>query len=161
LRELVPLLTDSEPLVQREAVQGLVFNGSAEAATILINALHSASGRARQTLVTELTSIRDPKAAPIFCHVVRTLNYGKLPQVYFAAVEALGTFTEPDAVDALKSALYRGEWWAPLRTRNMRAAAAAALRRIGTPPALEVLRAAAASGGRGTRSAARAELAQL
>ena len=160
LRELVPLLTDSEPLVQREAVQGLVFNGSAEAATILINALHAASGRTRQTLVTELTSIRDPKAAPIFCHVVRKLNYAKLPQVYFAAVEALSTFTEPDAVDALKSALYRGEWWAPLRTRRMRAAAAAALRRIGTPPALDVLRTAAASGSRGTRSAARAELAQ-
>ena len=160
LRELIPLLTDSEPLVQREAVQGLVFNGSAEAATILINALHSASGRTRQTLVAELTGIRDPKAAPIFCHVVRKLNYAKLPQVYFAAVEALSSFTEPDAVEALKSALYRGEWWAPLRTRRMRAAAATALRRIGTAPALDVLRTAAASGSRGTRSAARAELAQ-
>ena len=31
LKELIPLLTDSEPLVQREAVQGLVSNGSDEA----------------------------------------------------------------------------------------------------------------------------------
>ena len=161
LRELIPLLTDSEPLVQREAVQGLVFNGSAEAATILINALHSAAGRTRQTLVNELTSIRDPKAAPIFGHVVRKLNRQKLPQVYLAAVEALGMFGDADAVDALKTALYRGEWWAPLRTRKERAAAAAALRRIGTPQALEVLRAAATSRNRGTRAAARASLTQV
>jgi hypothetical protein len=161
LRELIPLLTDSEPLVQREAVQGLVFNGSPEAAAILINALHTASGRARQTLVNELTSIRDPKAAPIFCHVVKNLNYVKLPQVYLAAVEALSTFTEPEAVDALKIALYRGEWWAPLRTRTARAAAAASLRKIGTPQALDVLKAAAAHGNRGTRAAAREGMAQL
>ena len=161
LRELIPLLADSEPLVQREAVQGIVFNGTREAAMILINALHSATGRARQTLVNELTSIRDPKAAPIFCHVVKNLNYSKLPQVYLAAVEALGTFADPEAVEALKLALYRGEWWAPMRTRSARAAAAASLRRIGTPQALDVLRAAAAKGSRGTRAAARAGMAQL
>lgn len=161
LRELIPLLTDSEPLVQREAVQGLVFNGSAEAATILINALHSAGVRTRQTLVNELISIRDPKAAPLFCHIVRNLNRHKLPQVYFAAVEALGTFADPDAVEALKTALHRGDWWAPLRTRRARAAAAVSLRRIGTPQALDVLRTAAIRGSRGTRVAARAGLSQL
>ena len=161
LRELIPLLTDSEPLVQREAVQGLVFNGSAEAATILINALHTATGRTRQTLVTELTSIRDPKAAPIFAHIVRKLNRQKLPHVYMTAVEALGMFGDADAVDALKTALFRGDWWAPLRTRKERAAAAAALRRIGSPQAFEVLRVAATSGSRGTRAAARASLAQV
>ena len=32
LKELVPLLADTEPLVQREAVQGLVMNGTDEAA---------------------------------------------------------------------------------------------------------------------------------
>ncbi|MCA1650026.1 MAG: HEAT repeat domain-containing protein [Acidobacteria bacterium] len=32
LRELIPLLTDSEPLVRREAVQGLMLNGSPQAA---------------------------------------------------------------------------------------------------------------------------------
>ena len=161
LRELIPLLTDSEPLVQREAVQGLVFNGSAEAATILINALHSSTGRTRQTLVAELTSIRDPKAAPIFAHVVRKLNRQKLPQVYMTAVEALGMFGDADAIDALKTALFRGDWWAPLRTRKERAAAAAALRRIASPEAFEVLRVAATSGSRGTRAAARASLAQV
>ena len=48
LRELIPLLTDSEPLVQREAIQGLILNGSDEAAAILLNALQGrAAGRGR------------------------------------------------------------------------------------------------------------------
>ena len=45
LKELVPLLADSEPLVQREAVQGLMLNGTKEAAVILLNALTAAKGR--------------------------------------------------------------------------------------------------------------------
>ena len=56
LKELVPLLTDSEPLVQREAVQGLMMNGSDEAAAILLRALTTATGRTRETLVSELLS---------------------------------------------------------------------------------------------------------
>ena len=103
LRELIPLLTDSEPLVQREAVQGLVLNGSDEAAAILVQALATVSGRARQTLISELTSIRDRRASPLFCYLVRNLNRSKHSQVYLSALDALGTFATPDAVDALKS----------------------------------------------------------
>lgn len=158
LRELIPLLTDAEPLVQREAVHGLVLNGSDEAAAILVKALDTVSGRARQTLVSELATIRDPRASPLFCYLARHLNRSRHPQVYLSALEALGAFAEPEAVDALKLALHRGEWWAPLRTRRSRSAAAASLRRIGTPQAVDVLQTASASGSRGTRSAARAQL---
>jgi hypothetical protein len=161
LRELIPLLTDSEPLVQREAIQGLMLNGSDEAAVILLNALNASSGRARQTLVTELTGIRDPKAAPLLCYLVRTLKRSAHPRVYLAAIESLGTFGDPASVEALKNALRAGEWWAPVRTRRLRAAAAAALRRIGTAPAIDALRSISTSGSRGARIAARAELAQL
>ena len=45
LKDLIPLLNDSEPLVQREAVQGLVMNGSEEASRLLMQAITSASGR--------------------------------------------------------------------------------------------------------------------
>jgi hypothetical protein len=160
LRELIPLLTDSEPLVQREAVQGLVLNGSNEAAAILVQALGTVSGRARQTLITELTSIRDTRASPLFCYLVRNLNRSKHAQVYLSAVEALGTFADPDAVDALALALHRGDWWAPLLTRKARAAAASSLRKIGTTHAVDVLKAASTGGSRGARAAARAQLAQ-
>jgi hypothetical protein len=161
LKELIPLLTDSEPLVQREAVQGLVLNGSDEAAAILVNALGTVGGRVRETLVAELTGIRDPRASPLFIYLVRHLDRSKHAPVYLAAIEALGTFGDPDSVDALKLALHRGDWWAPVRTRRARAGAAAALRKIGSAQALDVLRSASALGSRGTRGAARKELAQL
>ena len=161
LRELIPLLVDNEPLVQREAVHGLVLNGSDEAGKILLEALGKVAGRARQTLIAELSNVKDRRASPVLAYLVRHLNRAKHPQVYLAAIEALGTFGDPAAVDALKAALYAGDWWSPVRTRAARTAAAASLRRIGTPGAVDTLKAAAQGGGRGTRAAARAELTQL
>jgi hypothetical protein len=161
LKELVPLLTDSEPLVQREAVQGLVMNGSQEASAFLLRALTSATGRTRQTLVSELVSLRDERVAPFYAYLIRHLPRRTLPQLYVAALEALSSFGGADSVEALKFALHQGEFWAPMRTRRVRAAAAAALRRIGTPAALDALRAASSGGPRGARVAARGELAGL
>jgi HEAT repeat protein len=160
LKELIPLLTDTEPLVQREAIQALVLNASDEATAILMRALATASGRSRDTLVNELVSTRDERSAPLFCDLVRQVDRRAFQQVYLAALTALGNFGGPDAVDALTYALHQGQWWAPLRTRRLRAAAAAALRRIGSPPALAALQKASTKGPRGVRAAARAELAR-
>jgi hypothetical protein len=161
LKELIPLLTDAEPLVQREAIQGLLLNGSDEASGILLRALATASGRSRETLVNELLSTRDERAAPLFCYVVRHVDRGKFQQVYTAALTALGVFGGPDAVDALTFALRQGEWWAPLRTRRFRAAAAAALRRVGSPQAIDALESASGNGPRGVRAAARDALREI
>ncbi|HEX5475977.1 MAG TPA: HEAT repeat domain-containing protein [Vicinamibacterales bacterium] len=161
LRELQPLLTDNEPLVQREAIQALVLNGSDAAADILMAALTATTGRPRQSLMTELATMRDERAGPLFCYLLRHLDRKAFPAVYLGAIEALGAFGGPDAVEALKEALQHGELWAPLRTRRTRAAAARALRKIGTTAAVETLREASSRGPRGVRSAARAELARL
>jgi HEAT repeat protein len=161
LKELLPLLTDTEPLVQREAIQALILNGSDAASQLLLQALASTTGRPRQSLITELGTTRDERAAPLFCYLVRNLDRKALPAVYVGAVEALGSFGGPDAVEALKDALQHGDWMAPLRTRRMRAAAAQALRRIGTAPAIAALREASTKGPLGARSAARAELKRL
>jgi HEAT repeat protein len=160
LKELIPLLTDTEPLVQREAVQGLVLSGSDEASRTLLQAITSAAGRSRKTLLNELTGMRDERAAPLFSYLVRNMDRRKEQQLYLSAVEALGTFGGPESVDALKFALYQGDWWSPMNTRRLRAAAAQALRKIGTTAALDVLREASSRGARGVRSAARAELAR-
>jgi HEAT repeat protein len=48
-----------------------------------------------------------------------------------------------------------------MRTRRARTAAAHALRRIGSPPAVEALRQASARGSWGVRAAAKAELAHV
>ena len=158
LKELIPLLTDTEPLVQREAVQGLVLAGSDAASRTLLQAVMSASGRSRETLLKELTGMRDERAAPLFSYLVRHMDRRKAPGLYLSSVEALGASGGPDAVEALKFALYQGDWWSPVATRQLRTAAAQALRKIGTAPALEVLRQAAERGSRGVRAAARAQL---
>ena len=51
LKELQPLLTDTEPLVQREAIQALVLNGTDAASQILLEALTTTQpgGRARRS----------------------------------------------------------------------------------------------------------------
>jgi HEAT repeat protein len=161
LRELQPLLTDTEPLVQREAIQALMLNGTDAASQILLQALTQTSGRPRETLIGELAGMRDERAGPLFCYLVRHLDRKAFASLYVGALDALGSFGGPDAVEALKDALQHGDWKAPLRTRRARASAARALRRIGTGPAVTALREASARGPRGVRSAARAELKQL
>jgi hypothetical protein len=161
LKELIPLLADHEPLVQREAVQGLVLNGSDEAARILLDALTKATGHTRQGLVKELIAIRDERAAPLFCYLLRHLDRRRLQQVYLAAIDALGASGGPDAVEALKFALHQGDWWAPFTTRRLRGAAAQALRQIGTPAALDALRESSEHGPRGVRAAAKTELERM
>ena len=161
LKELQPLLTDTEPLVQREAIQALVLNGTDAAAQILLQALTTASGRPRATLIGELSSMKDERAAPLFCYLVRHLDRKTFPAVYLGAIDALGSFGGPDAVEALKEALHRGDWLAPMRTRRTRAAAAQALRRIGDTAAVAALRESSSRGPRGVRSAAKAELKKL
>ena len=158
LKELVPLLRDAEPLVQREAVQGLMMNGSKDAAEILLSALGGARGKTRETLLAEVLKMRDQRAAPLFGYLVRQMDRRQFPQLYLTAIEALGQFGGADAIGALKSALHAGAWWAPLSNRRYRVAAAHALNRIGTPEALAVLRAASSTGGFGVRRAARTEL---
>jgi hypothetical protein len=161
LRELQPLLTDAEPLVQREAIQALVLSGSEAASHILLSGLNATSGRPRESLLNELISMRDERAGPLFCHLIRQLDRRKFPVLYASAIGVLGSTNIPEAVEALKDVLRQGDWWAPLRTRRTRAAAARALRLIGTPAALDALRDASARGSWGVRSAARAELGQV
>jgi hypothetical protein len=161
LRELQPLLTDSEPLVQREAVQALVLNGSDVASQILAQGLNSTSGRPRATLLSELLALRDEKAGPLFSHFIRQLDRRKFPVLYVSVIDALGSSKSPETVAALQDALKQGDWWAPLRTRKTRAAAARALRVIGTPAAIEALRDASARGAWGVRAAARTELGHV
>ncbi len=104
-------------------------------------------------------SVRDERATPLFVYILGHVDHrGALAPVYLRAIESLGALRDPSGVEPLREALYKGEWWAPRRTAALRNAATAALARIGTPEAFAVLDEAVASGSRGVRSAARAQL---
>lgn len=161
LAELAKMLDDAEQNVQREAVRAIAVIGTDEAYRTLHDALSGGTPRQRDAIVGALGSMRDERALPLFCHMVRTDEYRRtMIGAYQAAVDGLAAVGGPEAVKALSEAMARGQWWAPFRTATIRRSLAVALRRIGSPAALEALADAAEHGGRGVRSAAREQLAR-
>jgi hypothetical protein len=160
LPDLTELLDDNEPQVQREAVRAILNIGTDTAFKILQEALTNGTPRSRDAIMQSIGSVRDERATPLFVYILEHVDHrGTLGSVYVRAIESLGALRDPAGVEALRAALYKGEWWAPRRTAALRAAAAAALARIGTSEAWSVLDDAVATGRRGVRTAARAQLA--
>jgi hypothetical protein len=159
LPDLTELLDDAEPVVQREAVRAILKIGTDQGYRILEQALASGTPQSREAIMQALGSPRDERAAPLLVYILEHVDHrGALGWVYARALELLGQLRDPQSIDALRSALYRGEWWAPRRSASLRRAAAAALARIGSSDAVAVLTEASERGSRGVRVAARAQL---
>jgi HEAT repeat protein len=159
---LVKLLEDDEAQVQRDALRAIMQVGTDEAFAALQHALTAGPTRTREAIMHAAGTLRDGRAAPLFAFIVRQGKHtGEHESFYRAALDALGHLgvSSELTLQALAGALYRGEWWAPVRTRRLRAVAARALRTIGSSEAIAVLEGAATHGGRGVRAAARAALA--
>jgi HEAT repeat protein len=158
LIELATMLEDADPQVQREAVRAIVHTGSPEAFSVLQRAL--ARGDAGDGILQELLGMRDDRVVPLLCSVLtRQIPRGPAVETHAQILEALGGFGDhADSARALREVLHRGQWWAPLRTAALRKAAAAALRRIGTPATLGILEEASRTGSRRVRSVARAHV---
>ena len=160
LPDLTELLDDSEPQVQREAVRAILIIGTDAAYRILEQALASGTSQSRDAIMQSIGMVRDERATPLFAYILGHIDHrGGLAPIYLRAIESLGALRDPGGITPLRTALYKGEWWAPRRTSALRTAAATALVRIGTPDALAVLDEALARGSRGVRSAARTQLA--
>jgi HEAT repeat protein len=154
------MLGDAEPAVQRDTIRAIVEIGTEEAYALLEQQL-LADGPGRDAMLRQLMGLRDEKAIPLLCHVLRhTSPRGKTMQMHASIVTALGNFRgNAQALGTLEEILYRGWWWAPRRTSMLRQAAAEALRRIGTAESFAVLEQAASRGGGGVRRAVRPHLA--
>ena len=161
LAELRHLLTDAEPLVQREALRAIVSVGDERAYQVLTSVLAEGPTRQRVALLQQLTSQRDERAVPLCRCLLTHLDHRARSEVHVAAIEILGAVGGEDTVAPLRDALYRGEWWAPFRTRALRGTAARELRRARVPAAQQALRDAAAQGSWGVRVAARRQLAKI
>jgi hypothetical protein len=160
LPDLTELLDDNEPQVQREAVRAILNVATDAAYRILEQALTTGTPQSREAIMQSISLVRDERATPLFAYILGHVDHrGLLAPIYLRAIESLGALRDPNGILPLREALYKGEWWAPRRTGALRAAAAAALGRIGTPESLAVLDEAVSQGSRGVRSAARAQLA--
>jgi len=159
LPDIAELLDDGEPQVQREALRAILNVGTDAAYELFTRSLAQAAPRSRDALMQALSGVRDERAAPLLFYILRHLEHrGPLAPAINRAIQSLGMLRVGGATEPLVEILYRGEWWAPRRTAALRAAAAAALARIGTRDAIAALEQAAASGSRGVRAAARAHL---
>jgi hypothetical protein len=159
LAELATMLDDRDPKVRRDAVRAVAQLGTDEAFAELQRALLAgvASGR---TIGQQLTDLHRDSAVPVLCYALsHSEARGPLVDVHTQIITTLGGLGQhPESIQVLQGALYRGVWWAPLRTAAMRKAAAFALRRIGSPEARSVLDEAKRQGSRGVRNAARASM---
>lgn len=160
LPDLAALLDDAELAVQREAVRAIVQIGTDEAYGTLGQALKSGP-RTRDAIMQVLASTRDERAAPLFVYILQHTDFSRsLESVFLGAIEGLGKVGgDADSVAALRTLLYRSNWWAPFRTARLRAAAASALRATGSELANQALEEAVNDGPRGVRRIARTALA--
>jgi hypothetical protein len=159
LPELVSMLNDADPQVQRESIRAIVQIGTNNAYAVLQRALVTKNAT-RETVLQELLGLRDDKASPLLCYVLKqTQPSGRFLKVHLDMIDALGALRgHPESIRTLKHVLYSGSIWTPFRTAALRRAAASALKRIGTPEATAVLDEAIAKGSRGIRSAAREQV---
>ena len=159
LPELVSMLNDADPQVQREAIRAIVQIGTNNAYAVLQRALASKSAT-RETVLQELLGLRDDKAAPLLCYVLKqTQPTGRFLKVHIDMIDSLGNLRgHPESIRTLKHVLYSGSIWTPFKTAALRRAAASALKHIGSDEATAVLDEAIAKGSRGVRKAAKAQV---
>jgi len=159
LPELVSMLNDADPQVQRESIRAIVQIGTNNAYAVLQRALVSKSAT-RETVLQELLGLRDDKAAPLLCYVLKqTQPTGRFLKVHLDMLDALGNLRgHPESIRTLKQVLYSGSIWTPFKTAALRRAAAAALKHIGSAEATAVLDEAMAKGSRGVRNAVKTQV---
>ena len=162
LHELTVMLSDADPQVQQDSIRAIVQIGTKEAYGTLERACAS-SVTTRDMVVRELVSLRDPKTIPPLCNVLTSSEpTAAVAALHEAIIEALASLrAHPESTAALRTALHRGTWWAPVRTSRLRHAAARGLRRLGSDEARAALEEAAREGSRGVRKVALDELTSM
>ena len=142
------MLNDADPQVQRESIRAIVQIGTNNAYAVLQRALISKSST-RETVLQELLGLRDDKAAPLLCYVLKqTQPTGKFFKVHHGHDRRARQPARPSRVDthAASTCCTAAASGRRSRPRALRRAAASALKRIGSAEATAVLDEAVAKG---------------
>lgn len=149
---LQALLRHSDPRVLPEVVGALAAIDHPSAARALHTALRAATGPAREAIVQALVARRDRRVVPLLARVLdESAALGQDFEMTLQTIDAIASFQDDRALAPLASLARRRSWLAPRRTRRLRERAVAALQRIGTTSARDLLERLRATGDRQLR----------
>ncbi len=133
---LLDALHDANWTVRSGAARALGMIGDPASIPALLDGLHDADSQVRSTVALALRAFADPSAVPALMDALRDAAWW----VRRNAAEALGKIGDPSAVPCLIERLADTEKPYSSDSRRVCDAAAEALRKIGTPEALEAVR---------------------
>lgn len=141
LKGLGKALSARDMLVRLAAVQALGKTNSPEAAPALLPALTDHNPSIRRAAIAALGDLKSVEAVPELARLaLRSLGlFARVAGDQLEAVCSLGKIGGGQAIQALSRTLKRRTLFAAARMDEIRLAAAAALKRIGTPECLDVL----------------------
>jgi hypothetical protein len=138
--QLSPMLAHEDLRVRRETVRALTKIGGRSAEGTLLAILQSEDQETRRQAILSLGALKCTAALPALLELAtRRDGKGRLLDEKKEAVNALGQIGSSEALPQLKTILKRRRFWFGSRDDELRAAAALALGKIGSPDALALL----------------------
>lgn len=128
--------THPDPTVRMDAVRHAAQIGGRGGVRILLDTLGDADRLVRRAAIETLGRLGDPAAVPF---LARVLNESGDEDLQLEAVTALGRIASHEALPALTAVLQRRQLFSGKRLLRLKTAAIAAVGRIATPAAREVL----------------------
>ena len=138
--QLIPMLAHEDIRVRRETVRALTKIGGRNAEGTLLQILASEDQEMRRQAILSLGALKCTAAVPALLDLATQRDgKGQRRDEKKEAVNALGQIGSSDALPQLTAILKRRRFWFSSRDDELRAAAALALGKIGSPDALVLL----------------------
>jgi HEAT repeat protein len=153
---LQPLLRGGDARVTQAAVRALSNIDDPSAARSVHTVLRAVTGDMRQAVVAALVAERDPRVVPLLGRILDESDpTGADHAIVLETLGAVAILGGDQAIPAVDRVMRRTKWFARHRLRTIKTASLAALRRIGTPAAVEAITRAGTTGDRLLRRLAR------
>jgi HEAT repeat protein len=153
---LQPLLRGGDARVAQAAVRALSNIDDPSAARSVHTVLRAVTGDMRQAVVAALVAERDPRVVPLLGRILDESDpTGADHAIVLETLGAVAILGGDQAIPAVDRVMRRTKWFARHRLRTIKTASLAALRRIGTPAAVEAITRAGTTGDRLLRRLAR------